>query len=204
MAAAPVLKGLSHPCSTLAGGSPGNGAELGMKRHNLQPPFRESSDSLRQQAASTNLPMPSTPASGNGVYALAFCAISFTPRLWPAGLQRDCMMDLGRCTDWNSELGPFCMELSTDENVRVAVALLHFAVLESSSIGPSLLLHDQRIRRAAGIPEALDQDGVVFQSVDDEVLGDEKVAVLADIFELLHHWTHLGAAGPPSRGVLTA
>ena len=42
-----------------------------MKRHNLQPSFRESSESLRQQAASTNLPMPSTPASGNGVYALA-------------------------------------------------------------------------------------------------------------------------------------
>ena len=42
-----------------------------MKRHNLQPSFRESSDSLRQQAASTNLPMPSTTASGNGVYALA-------------------------------------------------------------------------------------------------------------------------------------
>ena len=40
-----------------------------MKRHNLQPSFRESSDSLRQQAASTNLPMPATPASGNGVYA---------------------------------------------------------------------------------------------------------------------------------------
>ena len=48
-----------------------------MKRHNLQPPFRESSDSLRQQAASTNLPMPSTPASGNGVYALALGAICF-------------------------------------------------------------------------------------------------------------------------------
>jgi len=46
-----------------------------MKRHNLQPSFRESSDSLRQQAASTNLPMPSTPASGNGVYALALAAI---------------------------------------------------------------------------------------------------------------------------------
>ncbi len=43
-----------------------------MKRHSLQPSFRESSDSLRQQAASTNLPMPSTPASGNGVYAWAF------------------------------------------------------------------------------------------------------------------------------------
>jgi len=42
-----------------------------MKRHNLQPSFRESSDSLRQQAASTNLPMPSTTAFGNGVYALA-------------------------------------------------------------------------------------------------------------------------------------
>jgi len=47
-----------------------------MKRHNLQPSLRESSDSLRQQAASTNLPMPSTPASGNGVYALALGAIS--------------------------------------------------------------------------------------------------------------------------------
>ena len=54
-----------------------------MKRHNLQPPFRESSDSLRQQAASTNLPMPSTPASGNGVYALALVAIE------PAGLLVD-------------------------------------------------------------------------------------------------------------------
>jgi len=43
-----------------------------MKRHNLQPAFRESSDSLRRQAASTNLPMPFTTASGNGVYALAF------------------------------------------------------------------------------------------------------------------------------------
>ncbi len=48
----------------------------GHKRHNLQPSFRESSDSLRQQAASTNLPMPSTSASGNGVYALALCAIA--------------------------------------------------------------------------------------------------------------------------------
>ena len=52
-----------------------NGAQLGMKRHNLQPAFRESSDSLRQQAASTNLPMPSTAASGNGVYAWALAAI---------------------------------------------------------------------------------------------------------------------------------
>ena len=50
-----------------------------MKRHNLQPPFRESSDSLRQQAASTNLPMPYTPASGNGVYAWAFGAIALHP-----------------------------------------------------------------------------------------------------------------------------
>jgi len=49
--------------------------QLGMKRHNLQPTFRESSDSLRPQAASTNLPMPSTPASGNGVYAWALGAI---------------------------------------------------------------------------------------------------------------------------------
>jgi len=55
-------------------------AELGMKRHNLQPSFRESSDSLRQQAASTNLPMPFTPASGNGVYALALCAT--LPTTW--------------------------------------------------------------------------------------------------------------------------
>jgi len=47
-----------------------------MKRHNLQPAFRESSDSLRQQAASTNLPMPSTAACGNGVYALALAAIA--------------------------------------------------------------------------------------------------------------------------------
>jgi len=47
-----------------------------MKRHNLQPALRESSDSLRQQAASTNLPMPSATASGNGVYALALAAIS--------------------------------------------------------------------------------------------------------------------------------
>ena len=54
---------------------PRNGGQLGMKRHNLQPSFRESSDSLRQQAASTNLPMPLTPASGNGVYAWAFCAM---------------------------------------------------------------------------------------------------------------------------------
>ena len=53
----------------------GQCAELGMKRHNLQPSFRESSDSLRQQAASTNLPMPSTPAFGNGVYALALAVI---------------------------------------------------------------------------------------------------------------------------------
>jgi len=52
-----------------------HGVELGMKRHNLQPALRESSDSLRQQAASTNLPMPSATASGNGVYALAFCAM---------------------------------------------------------------------------------------------------------------------------------
>ena len=52
------------------------GAQLGMKRHNLQPAFRESSDSLRQQAASTNLPMPSSTASGNGVYALALGATS--------------------------------------------------------------------------------------------------------------------------------
>ena len=50
--------------------------QLGMKRHNLQPAFRESSDSLRQQAASTNLPMPFTPASGNGVYAWALAAIA--------------------------------------------------------------------------------------------------------------------------------
>ena len=50
--------------------------QLGMKRHNLQPTFRESSDSLRPQAASTNLPMPSTPASGNGVYALALAAMA--------------------------------------------------------------------------------------------------------------------------------
>ncbi len=50
----------------------------GHKRHSLQPSLRESSDSLRQQAASTNLPMPSTPASGNGVYALA---LGDTPRL---------------------------------------------------------------------------------------------------------------------------
>jgi len=47
-----------------------------MKRHNLQPSFRESSDSLRPQAASTNLPMPCSPASGNGVYALALVAIA--------------------------------------------------------------------------------------------------------------------------------
>ena len=50
-------------------------AQLGMKRHNLQPALRESSDSLRQQAASTNLPMPSATASGNGVYAWALAAI---------------------------------------------------------------------------------------------------------------------------------
>ena len=60
----------------------GNDAQLGMKRHNLQPSFRESSDSLRPQAASTNLPMPCTPASGNGVYALALGVIASrqTPR----------------------------------------------------------------------------------------------------------------------------
>ena len=54
----------------------GECAQLGMKRHNLQPSLRESSESLRQQAASTNLPMPCTPASGNGVYALALYAIA--------------------------------------------------------------------------------------------------------------------------------
>ena len=54
-------------------------AQLGMKRHNLQPSFRESSDSLRQQAASTNLPMPFTTASGNGVYALALDATAPSP-----------------------------------------------------------------------------------------------------------------------------
>ncbi len=51
-----------------------------MKRHNLQPALRESSDSLRPQAASTNLPMPSTTASGNGVYALALVAIACSHR----------------------------------------------------------------------------------------------------------------------------
>jgi hypothetical protein len=53
-----------------------HGAELGMKRHSLQPSFRASADSLRQQAASTNLPTPSTPACGNGVYALALDEIA--------------------------------------------------------------------------------------------------------------------------------
>ena len=48
-------------------------AQLGMKRHNLQPSFRESSDSLRQQAASTNLPMPFAPASAHSIRFHRFC-----------------------------------------------------------------------------------------------------------------------------------
>jgi len=80
-----------------------------MKRHNLQPPFRESSDSLRQQAASTNLPMPFTPASGNGVYALAFGAIPLKPSCFP---------ETGRATGCRSGVWIQILDSATFRNTK--------------------------------------------------------------------------------------